>query len=32
MIQKCTELLSMGKNEKPKLNKVADYILETLLN
>jgi hypothetical protein len=32
MIQKCTELLSMGKNEKPKLHKVADYILETLLN
>ncbi len=32
MIQKCTELLSMGKNEKPKLNKVADTIVETLLN
>lgn len=32
MIQKCTELLSIGKNEKPKLNKVADYIVETLLN
>lgn len=32
MIQKCTNLLSIGKNEKPKLNKVADYIVETLLN
>jgi predicted glycosyltransferase len=32
MVQKCTELLSKGRNEKPKLNKVADYIVETLLN
>ena len=32
MIQKCNELLSIGKNEKPKLNKVADYIVATLLN
>ena len=32
MIQKCKELLSIGKNKKPKLNKVANYIVETLLN
>jgi hypothetical protein len=32
MVQKCTELLSIGKNKKPKLNKVANYIVETLLN
>ncbi len=29
---KCNELLSIGKTENPKLNKVADYILETLLH
>jgi hypothetical protein len=31
LIQKCNELLVKGKIEKPKLNKVADYIVETLL-
>jgi len=31
LIQKCNELLVKGKTEKPKLNKVADYIIETLL-
>jgi hypothetical protein len=31
LIQKCTELLAKGKAEKPKLNKVVDYIVETLL-
>jgi hypothetical protein len=31
-VKKCNELLSIGKTENPKLNKVADYILETLLH
>jgi hypothetical protein len=31
LIQKCNELLVKDKTEKPKLNKVADYIIETLL-
>jgi hypothetical protein len=31
LIQKCNELLDKGKTEKPKLHKVADYIIETLL-
>jgi len=31
LIQKCNELLVKGKTEKPKLNKVADYIIEILL-
>lgn len=29
--KKCLELLSTGKAEKPKLKKVSDYIVETLL-
>jgi hypothetical protein len=31
LIQKCNDLLDKGKTEKPKLHKVADYIIETLL-
>ena len=31
LIQKCNDLLDKGKTENPKLHKVADYIIETLL-